>query len=198
MDRIFLAIIASSLLVIVAAISLVAFYRDDRSASLRTHPPGIGLMEPKQVLPAEPPALVGFFRQYFAVALAASNEGQARPHGHWYCRHPQLFGLGSETCYTSSEGSRLPEIKTVGNEPFSHSAHLTFACFQCDLLSEHNITDRQTADGHETQSLLPATSFVNLAHVHRGPGMDPVSLSAVTTDDLEVTFSRELLPLCWR
>ena len=40
MDRMFLAIIASSLLVIVAAISLVAFYRDDRSASLRRHPPG--------------------------------------------------------------------------------------------------------------------------------------------------------------
>jgi hypothetical protein len=55
MDRIFLAIIASGLLVIVTAISLVAFYRDDRSASLR-QPPGIGLMKPKQMLPAEPPA----------------------------------------------------------------------------------------------------------------------------------------------
>ena len=61
MDRIFLGIIASGLLVIVTAISLVAFYRDDRSTSLLRHPPGIGLMEPKQVLPAEPPALVGFF-----------------------------------------------------------------------------------------------------------------------------------------
>jgi hypothetical protein len=56
MDRIFLAIIASGVLVIVTVISLVAFYRDDRSASLR-QPPGIGFMEPKQMLHAEPPAL---------------------------------------------------------------------------------------------------------------------------------------------
>jgi hypothetical protein len=56
MDRFFLAIIASGLLVIVTVISLVVFYRDDRSASLR-QPPGIGLMEPKQMLHAEPPAL---------------------------------------------------------------------------------------------------------------------------------------------
>jgi hypothetical protein len=89
-------------------------------------------------------------------------------------------------------------MKPVRYEPLSHSAYFALACFQCDLLSEHNITDRQTADGHETQSLLPATSFVQLANVYRGPGMDSVSLFCVATDDLEVALPSKLLPLCWR
>jgi hypothetical protein len=40
-----------------AVTSLFVFNKGDQSASLRRHPPGIGLIEPKQVLPAEPLAL---------------------------------------------------------------------------------------------------------------------------------------------
>ena len=63
MDRIFLAVIVSSVLVIVTVTSLIVFHRGEQSASLLRHPPGIGLIEPKQVLPAEPLAVaVGFFQ----------------------------------------------------------------------------------------------------------------------------------------
>ena len=61
MDRIFLAVIVSGLLLIVAAASLLVLYKDDQASLLR-HPPGIGLTEPKQVLPGEPLALaIGVF-----------------------------------------------------------------------------------------------------------------------------------------
>lgn len=53
MDRIFLAVIVSGLLVIVTVISLLVFYKDEQSASLLRHSPGIGLIEPKQLQPAE-------------------------------------------------------------------------------------------------------------------------------------------------
>jgi len=89
-------------------------------------------------------------------------------------------------------------METVRSEPPGHGAHLAFACFQRDLLGEHNISDRQGADRHETQPLLQATSFVDLAHVHRGPGVDPVPPSAVASDDLKVAPSAELLPLARR
>jgi hypothetical protein len=45
------------------------------------------------------------------------------------------------------------------------------------------------------QSLLQATSFADLAHVH---GVDPVPLSAVASDDLKVPPSAELLQLARR
>src|SRR5829696_1839232 len=54
-------------------------------------------------------------------------------------------------------------------------ARLAFAHLQSDLLSEHNVTYRQGADRHGTQSLLPATSSVTVAHVYRRPDMNPVS-----------------------
>jgi hypothetical protein len=62
MDRVFLAVIVSSLLVIVTVVSLLVFHKGDQSASLPRNPPGIGLIEPKQVLPVEPVALaIGVF-----------------------------------------------------------------------------------------------------------------------------------------
>src|SRR5258705_217216 len=95
----------------------------------------------------------------------------------------------------SAERSGLPEMETIRSEPPGHGAHLAFACFQRDLLREHNVSDRQSADRHETQSLLQATPLVDLAHVHRGPDVDPVPLSAVASDNLEVALPGELLPL---
>jgi hypothetical protein len=95
----------------------------------------------------------------------------------------------------SAERSGLSEMETVRSEPSGHGAHLALACFQRDLLGEHDVSDRQSADRHETQPLLQATSFVDLAHVHRGPGVDPVPLSAVASDDFEVALPGELLPL---
>lgn len=89
-------------------------------------------------------------------------------------------------------------METVRSEPPSHSAHLAFACLQRDLLGAHHISDRQSADRPETQPLLQATPFVDLAHVHRGPGVDPVPLSAVASDDFKVAPSAELLPLARR
>ena len=63
MDRIFLAIIVSGLLVIVTVTSLLVLSKGEQSASLLRHPLGIGLIEPKQLLPGEPcPVAVGFFQ----------------------------------------------------------------------------------------------------------------------------------------
>ena len=56
MDRIFLAVIAAGILVIAGAGALLVFYKDDQSASLLRHPPGVGLIEPRQALPVEPVA----------------------------------------------------------------------------------------------------------------------------------------------
>src|SRR5258708_8035622 len=95
----------------------------------------------------------------------------------------------------SAERSGLPEMETIRSEPPGHGAHLAFACFQRDLLREHNVSDRQSADRHETPPLLHATPFVDLAHVHRCPNMDPLPLSAVASDNLEVTLPCALLPL---
>ena len=89
-------------------------------------------------------------------------------------------------------------METVRREPPGHGAHLAFACFQRDLLGEHYISDRQSADRHETQPLLQTTFFVDLAHVHRGAGVDPVPPSAVASDDLEVALLPELLSLARR
>jgi hypothetical protein len=90
----------------------------------------------------------------------------------------------------------LPEMEAVRSEPPGHSARLALACFQRDLLGEHHVSDRQSADRHETQPLQRATSFVHFAHVDRGAGVDPVPLSAVASDDLEVAPLGELLPVC--
>ena len=54
MDRVFLAVVISGLLVIVAVTGLLVLYKDDRSASPLRQPAGIGLKAPKQVLSAEP------------------------------------------------------------------------------------------------------------------------------------------------
>ena len=89
----------------------------------------------------------------------------------------------------------MPEMETIRSEPPGHGPHLALACFQRDLLREHNVSDRQGADRHETQPLLRATSLVDLAHVHRGTDVDPVPLSAVASDNLEVALPGELLPL---
>jgi hypothetical protein len=86
-------------------------------------------------------------------------------------------------------------METVRSEPSGHSPHVAFARFQGDLLGEHDVSDRKSADRHETQPFLQATSFVDLGHVHRSPGVDPVSLSAVASDDLKVTPPDELLSL---
>src|SRR5437867_4492344 len=95
----------------------------------------------------------------------------------------------------SAERSGLSEMEIVRSEPAGHGPRLVLACLQRDLLGEHDISNRQRADRHETQPLLQKTSFVDLAHVHRGPGVDPVPLSAVASDDLKVAPSAELLQL---
>jgi hypothetical protein len=114
-------------------------------------------------------------------------------------RNLSAAGWGSAAAMTrsapSAERSGLPEMETIRSEPPGHGAHYAFACFQRDLLREHNVSDRQSADRHETQPLLQATTFVDLAHVHRGPDVDPVPLSAVASDNLEVALPGELLPL---
>jgi hypothetical protein len=92
----------------------------------------------------------------------------------------------------------LPEIRTVRYESLANSARLAFACFQSDFLGEHNVANRQRADRHETQTLPPAASVVDLAYVHRGPGMDSVSPSGLAADNLKVSFPGKLLTLRWR
>jgi hypothetical protein len=86
-------------------------------------------------------------------------------------------------------------METVRREPPGHSAYVDFTCFQRDLLGEHDVSDRQTADRHETQTMLQAASFVDLAYVDRSPGVDPVMLSAIASDNLEIAFPGELLSL---
>jgi hypothetical protein len=66
----------------------------------------------------------------------------------------------------SAERSGLPEMETVRSEPPGYGAHLAFVCFQRDLLGEHNVSDRQSADRHEAQPLLQTAFLVDLAHVH--------------------------------
>jgi len=81
------------------------------------------------------------------------------------------------------------------SEPPGHGAHLGLGCFESDLLGEHDVSDRQGADRHEAQPILQATSFIDFAHVHGGPCVDAVPLSAVATDDFEIALPGELLSL---
>jgi hypothetical protein len=98
----------------------------------------------------------------------------------------------------SAERSGLPEMERVGSEFPGHGVHVALACFKRNLLGEHDVSDRQSADRQETQSFLQAASFVDLAHVHRGPGMNPVPPSAVASDNIEIALPAEHLALRWR
>ena len=84
---------------------------------------------------------------------------------------------------------------TLGGEPPSQGSHLVFACFQGDLLSQHHIADWQINNRRETQALPETTSFVELAYINRGASIDPVLISGVPSDNIEVTLACELLSL---
>jgi hypothetical protein len=68
------------------------------------------------------------------------------------------------------------------------AAHLALTRFQRDLLSEHDVADRQGADGYETEPRLWTTFFVDLTYVHRGACVNSITPSAIASNDLEVAF----------
>lgn len=65
------------------------------------------------------------------------------------CPYPS----SAATMQLSAERPALPEMETIWSELPRDGKHLGFACFQRDLLGEHDVSDRQSANWHETQSL---------------------------------------------
>src|SRR6476620_1726453 len=112
----------------------------------------------------------------------------------WRPRHREASRRQRRDARRQPRGRDCLKWKPLGVNLLT-TAHLAFACFQCDFLGEHNVSDWQTTNWHETQPVLDTASFVDLADVDGGPGIDSVPLSAVAPDDLEVTLSCELLAL---
>jgi hypothetical protein len=97
--------------------------------------------------------------------------------------------------FLSAEKPAWQEHENVRNESSGHGEGAALAAFQCDLLGEHHVSDRQFAHRPETQAEPRAAFFVDLADVRHGARIDPVLLARVAADDFEISLFRELRPL---
>src|SRR5260370_42336786 len=64
--------------------------------------------------------------------------------------------------------------------------------FQGNLLSKHDIAREQTTCGHETPANERMTIVIDLVDVRSGTVADAVSLAAVATDDITISFGIKL------
>jgi hypothetical protein len=85
--------------------------------------------------------------------------------------------------------------RDIRNESSSHCERAALGAFQCDLLGQHDITDRQLAHPQKTQPERQVAVFIDLADVRRSAGIDPVPLAGIAADNLEIALFRELRPL---
>src|SRR5215813_6355495 len=64
-----------------------------------------------------------------------------------------------------------------------------------NLLGTHDVSDRQFAHRAETQPERRTAPFVELTDVRGGAGVDPILLTGLAADDLEIALDCELRPL---
>src|SRR5882724_625345 len=115
------------------------------------------------------------------------------------CKRAYAVGLQTrakvQTSLLSAKKPSWPEHENVRNESSGHREGAALAAFQCDLLGEHDVSDRQLAYRPETQAEPRAAFFVDLADVRHRARIDPVLLAGLATDDFEISSFRELRPL---
>ncbi len=83
-------------------------------------------------------------------------------------------------------------------EPVGHRQRAGLLRFQGNLLREHDVARNEKTFGHKTQANFGASGVIELMHIGRGTVVDTVSLSAVATDDVKISFGIELRALLGR
>ena len=88
------------------------------------------------------------------------------------------------------------ELSFLGYEFFGDIQRAKLVGLQRDFLREHDIARDEVGVGYKTPTNSRAAGAVDLLDIHRGAMMNPVSLSAVATGDVEIPVRvvlRELL-----
>src|SRR6185295_13036373 len=111
-------------------------------------------------------------------------------------RRPADAGTGMTHVgrYLLAKKPTSPE-RAIRNESSGHCERAALGAFQCDLLGQYDITDRQLAHRQKTQPQRQVAVFIDLADVRRGAGIDPVPFAGIAANNLEIALLCELRTL---
>lgn len=79
-----------------------------------------------------------------------------------------------------------------------HCERAALICFQCDLLSKHDIARHQRSCWHEAPASIWSAVFADFLHVGRNPKMDAILFAGCRARYVEILQGVELVALLGR
>ena len=68
---------------------------------------------------------------------------------------------------------------------------------ECQLLSQHDVADREVALRCEAQHVLTSAVLVKTLNIQRSAVSDSIAPPAIASNDIEIVMPRQLLTLGW-